>query len=159
MQRKMKNRFFRLFMALTLLMTPIAAVFSGDSVKAVDMPGPNGYNTGTTGGVATGNGNPAAGGGVAHGNGSQGQGHYVTSGGGKKKPKKNKQTGTHAGNKNNKGIHSGGGGNSETDKNVKDDNEDSDKDSDFGDLSIPSRLSTAFAQGYDKATSDGQSDA
>lgn len=146
MQRKMKNRFFRLFMALTLLMTPIAAIFSGDSVKAADMPGPNGYNTGTTG--------PAA-----SGNGTQGQGHYVTSGGGKKKPKKNKQTGTHAGKKNNTGTHSGGGGNSQTDKDVKDDNEDSDKDSDFGDLSIPSRLATAFAQGYDKATSDGQSDA
>ena len=43
MQRKMTNRFFRLFMALTLLMTPIAAIFSGgDSVNAADMPGPNG---------------------------------------------------------------------------------------------------------------------
>ena len=145
MQRKMKNRFFRLFMALTLLMTPIAAVFSSDCVKAVDMPGPNGYGTGTTGPAAT-------------GNGTQGQGHYVISGGGKKKPKKNKQTGTHSGNKTNTGTHSGGG-NSQTDKDVKDDNEDSDKNSDFGDLSIPSRLATAFAQGYDKATSDGQSDA
>lgn len=159
MQRKMKTRFFRLFMALALLMTPIAAIFSGDLVKAVDMPGPNGYNTGTTGPAATGNGTQGQGSPAATGNGSQGQGHYVISGSGKKKPKKNKQTGTHAGNKNNTGTHSGGGGNSQTDKDVKNDNEDSDKDSDFGDLSIPSRLATAFAQGYDKATSDGQSDA
>lgn len=110
--------------------------------------------------VAHGNGTSGSGGSVATGNGTQGNPNQTeiqkiqnkdtekSKKDAEKKEKEKKKKEIKIGSGNDKGVNG-------TDK-KSDDNKESDSNSDYGSLQIPSRMPTAFYKGYQKALSDGE---